>query len=120
MSTSKSIALLLSLTILGAASYAALFTELGIFLVGHRFFMPKAAHASTDEESTEHLFQVLQATQYGVNQAKNWTRKHRHPKCRIRIWKLLIELAPNEAWRRSYSNELKEELGRQENSTMTS
>ena len=110
MSSLKASGLILFFGLVGAASYVALYTDLGVFLVGHRYWMGKAAHAKTAEATITDLHRVVQATQYGVNQAQSWTRDHPHSACRIRIWRQLVQLAPSENWRHFYSTELKKDL----------
>lgn len=80
----------------------ALFTETGVFAIGHRYWMYRAARSTGEVELREHLGRVLAGTQYGVNLAENWVLEVEDRATRVRLWEALIELAPNEWWRERY------------------
>jgi hypothetical protein len=85
------------------------YTELGITLGGGgRYWVERAAEADDEDEAREHLRRVL-ATPYGVNLAENAVRDLEDRERRIRLWRLLIELAPNDGWRATYSLALERE-----------
>ena len=86
--------------------YGALFSGLGILVVGHHFWMSRAARSPDDESLTRNLERVLNSTQYGVNNAENWVLDVEDRETRIRLWEKLIELAPNEGWREYYRTRL--------------
>jgi hypothetical protein len=49
----------------------ALFTELGILTVGHRYWMSRAARSTNEARLADSIERVLRATQYGVNVAED-------------------------------------------------
>ncbi|MHB0972534.1 MAG: hypothetical protein ACYC7A_22675 [Thermoanaerobaculia bacterium] len=89
----------------------ALFSELGIFLVGYHVWMARAAAATSVASTDSNVRRVLNATQYGVNQAENYVLSVKDRDTRIRLWNRLIALAPNENWRRIYGYGLEAEYG---------
>lgn len=76
---------------------------------GGRYWVSRAVAADADTEAREHLRRVLGATQYGVNVAENAVRRLPRREDRIRMWRLLVELAPNENWRETYQRHLDQE-----------
>lgn len=109
MNPAKLIALLLSVCLVGGIVYGMLFTELGVFFGGYRFWMGLAAYSDFPELRSESVQRVLNGTQYGVDQAESWVLAHGDRTRRIRLWKILIERAPNEGWRSRYSDHLQRE-----------
>jgi hypothetical protein len=86
------------------------YTNLGIFAGGGgNYWVRQAAAASSDAEATSHLHRVLRVNQYGVNVAENSVRALPRKADRIRLWRLLIGLAPNDNWRAIYSRRLANE-----------
>ena len=54
----------------------------------------------------ESLGRVLGATQYGVNQAESYVRGLQNRRVRMRLWRTLIDMAPNETWVQQYTRDL--------------
>lgn len=106
------LAVALVVLILGGFAAAALFTEAGIFVVGFRFWMARAAAASTVAETDANLARVLGSTQYGVNRAESFVPAIEVRDTRIRLWRRLIALAPNDNWRQLYEYRLEAEYGK--------
>lgn len=80
------------------------YTAYGIFLAGgSHYWVRKAARTTDPAEAKAHLMRVMTATQYGVNAAENAVRDLERREDRIRLWSLLIEVAPNDTWRAIYS-----------------
>lgn len=101
--------LLVTLMVLGWIPWSR-YTELGIFAGGGgRYWVRRAAVATTDEEAKAHLGRVLATTQYGVNIAENAVADLPDHEARLRMWRLLVELAPNDNWRSIYTRRLKTE-----------
>jgi len=89
------------------------YTAYGIFAAGGgRYWVRRAAETTDAAEARAHLVRVVAATQYGVNIAENAVRDLERPKDRIRLWSLLIEVAPNDTWRAIYTRRRVEELQR--------
>jgi hypothetical protein len=92
-----------------AAAFVAFqrYTAFGIFGAGGgRYWVERAAAEENPDLARAHLRRVLGATQYGVNVAENAVRELPRPEDRIRLWRLLVEIAPNENWRGIYSRRL--------------
>jgi len=106
---SRALAALLLISVALAAWSFALYARLGIFLVGHRYWLWKAAQAESETATKDSLERVLNATQYGVNQAQTYVRGLDDRQTRIRLWRTLIDLAPNENWVRQYTADLESE-----------
>lgn len=97
--------------VLGAAVlYWCLYTEMGIFVVGHWYWMHRAGNAESADAARAHLERVVGATQYGVNFAQQGVRRVSDPRRRVELWNMLIELAPNDHWRAIYASNLQNEL----------
>jgi len=89
------------------------YTALGIFAAGGgRYWVGRAAGEANADVARAHLRRVVGATQYGVNVAENAVRELPRIEDRVRLWRLLIELAPNENWREIYSRRLAAENAR--------
>lgn len=82
-----------------------------MFVVGHRYWFWKASHADREDVMREDIGRVLGATQYGVNQAENYVREIEDRQTRIRWWRVLIDMAPNDNWAERYARLLQGELG---------
>jgi hypothetical protein len=95
-----------ALAVLTLGVYGALFTDLGILVVGHHYWMSRAARSPDDASLTENLERVLDSTQYGVNNAENWVLGAEDRATGLRLWAKLIELAPNDLWRGYYGERL--------------
>ena len=89
-----------------------LLSDLGIFLIGNKFWMARAVAAADVRETDAHLRRVLTATQYGVNQAENYVLSLDDRAARVRLWRRLVHLAPNQNWRDLYSYRLQAEYGK--------
>lgn len=92
-----------------AVSFIALqrYTAYGIFAAGGgRYWVHRAAAETDAGRAKAHLRRVANATQYGVNVAENAVRELDMPADRARLWRLLIEIAPNENWREIYARRL--------------
>lgn len=86
------------------------YSPYGIFLGGGaRYWVERAAAADDAREARAHLRRVL-ATPYGVNTAENAVRDLADPDRRIRLWRLLIELARSDNWRMAYTVDLERDL----------
>ena len=80
------------------------YTDYGIFIAGgNRYWIRRAAQAEDPAEAKAHLGRVIAATQYGVNVAENAVADLERREDRVRLWSLLIELAPNDTWRAIYT-----------------
>jgi hypothetical protein len=80
------------------------YTAFGIFAAGGgRYWVGQAAGEANADVARAHLQRVVGATQYGVNVAENAVADLPRADDRVRLWRLLIELAPNENWREIYS-----------------
>ena len=110
MSATKPVVLLTVIGLLGALTYGVLFTEIGVFVVGYRFWMSLAAHTDDTDTRIKLVQRALDGTQYGVNQAENWTRDHKNGEQRLELWRALIEAAPNEGWRDFYGARLRQDI----------
>lgn len=88
-------------------------TAFGIFAAGGgRYWVERAAGEANAGVARTHLRRVVGATQYGVNVAENAVGDLPRAEDRLRLWGLLIELAPNENWREIYSRRLAAENAR--------
>lgn len=76
---------------------------------GGRYWVSRAVAARADTEARAHLRRILGATQYGVNVAENAVRRLPRREDRIRMWRFLVELAPNDNWREIYQRHLDQE-----------
>lgn len=86
------------------------YTDLGIFVGGGgAYWVRQAAASPSDEEATAHLRRVLEATRYGVNTVENAVKDLPSRTDRVRLWRLLIRIAPNESWRKIYAQNLERE-----------
>jgi hypothetical protein len=91
------------------------YTAYGIFAGGGgRYWVSRAVAAHSEMEARAHLRRVLGATQYGVNVAETAVRRLPRRKDRIRMWRLLAELAPNDNWRKIYQRNFDQELAGRE------
>ena len=79
---------------------------LGIVVVGHRYWLWQASRAESEGARRESLGRVLGATQYGVNQAESYVRGLQDRRVRMRLWRTLIDMAPNETWVQQYTRDL--------------
>lgn len=96
--------------LLGVAAGAfVLHTDLGIFVLGYRYYMSRAASASQTSEIDRDLQRVLDATQYGVNNAENYVLSLKSREKRVVLWQHLVVLAPNSNWRHRYEVHLNSE-----------
>src|SRR5688572_6113702 len=93
----------LALAVIAMACTAVVFvafqrgTAFGIFAAGGgRYWVGRAADEPNAHLARAHLRRVVGATQYGVNIAENAVGDLPRAKDRVRLWRLLIELAPNE------------------------
>lgn len=84
---------------------------MGVFVVGNRYWFWKASHAESEDAMRGDIGRVLSATQYGVNQAENYVRDIEDRQTRIRWWRVLIDMAPNDDWAQRYARLLQAELG---------
>ena len=86
------------------------YTTLGIFMGGGgKYWVHRAASAPSDAEAAQYLQRVLHTTQYGVNIVENAVAGLPHRDDRVRMWRVLIGLAPNDIWRATYSRRLASE-----------
>jgi hypothetical protein len=86
------------------------YTTLGIFAGGGgNYWIRQAAAAPSDAQAANHLRRVLGINQYGVNIAENAVRGLPRKADRVRLWRLLIGVAPNDNWRQIYSRHLANE-----------
>jgi len=100
------------LVVLSAALGAwpfAIYTRLGIFAVGHRYWLWQASRAESEDARRESLGRVLNATQYVVNQAESYVRGIQDRRLRIRLWRTLIDTTPNDSWIQHYTRNLQSE-----------
>jgi hypothetical protein len=94
-----------------ASGYAwfALNTRIGMFMGGGRYYVACAASTNSPDQARAYLLRVLNNTQYGVNIAENSVRSLPNVEDRMRLWRYLIELAPNDNWRAIYRLDLERE-----------
>ncbi len=78
-------------------------SDLGIFLFrGSHYWFKLARSAEGADEAKAHLQRIIDATQYGVNIAQNHVNSLDETQERLRMFNLLVEIAPNEHWRKLY------------------
>jgi len=99
------------LVVVAVAVFWALFTDLGVFLVGNRYWVRRAFLATSETVSSTSLKRVVSATHYGVNIAENRVKALHECSDRARLFRLLVALAPNENWKEIYRRDLKAQLG---------
>lgn len=109
MDRRRTIGLLAVLAVLLGAWLFSLHTGIGVFVAGHRYWLWKASQAESEDALREHLGRVLDASQYGVNQAENYVREIEDRRVRIRLWRALVEMAPNDNWAERYARHLQGE-----------
>ena len=95
--------------IAGGYAWFALNTRIGMFMGGGRYFVARAASAKTPDEARAYLRRVLNNTQYGVNIAENSVRALPNVEDRVKLWRYLIEIAPNDNWQAIYGLDLEKE-----------
>jgi hypothetical protein len=109
------VCLLLILVILLAVPaflYTQRWTRPGIFLLGGTGYWVGRARAAVDPAEAKAYFRyVLASSQYGVNGAENAVNALPDQRDRVRLFTLLIEVAPNENWREIYGRDLERQRG---------
>lgn len=95
----------------GTLTWAALFTNLGVFLVGHDYWLWRARTSTDDAECEGHLRRVIGATQYGSDQVETYVLELDSPADRVRLWQRAIESANNDVRRERFAFRLERELG---------
>ena len=103
------LAILAGLVVLAVAAWVpwSRYTDLGIFVGGGgRYWVQRAAASRTDDEAVSCLRRVVAATQYGVNVAENQVAAIPDRQIRMRLWRILVQVAPNENWHGIYSRRL--------------
>jgi len=98
------------LTAVGALTWAALFTDLGVFVVGHDYWLWRARTSTDDAECERHLGRVIKATQYGSDQVETYVLELDSRTDRVRLWRRAIECAPNDNRREKFAFRLAKEL----------
>lgn len=94
----------------GTLTWAALFTDLGVFVVGHDYWLWRARTSTDDAECDRHLRRVIGATQYGSDQVETYVLELDSPTDRVRLWKRAIESANNDDRRERFVFRLEREL----------
>lgn len=100
------VALVAIVMIASAYVWFALTTRVGMFMGGGRYYVARAASTENPDQARAYLRRVLANTQYGVNIAENSVRALPNAGDRIKLWRYLIELAPNDNWRGIYGLDL--------------
>jgi hypothetical protein len=81
-------------------------TSLGISIGGgSTYWVSRAAETQSDLEAKDCLRKVLDSSQYGVNMAQRDILRLEDTGSRARLFGLLVQLAPNEHWRRIYGED---------------
>ena len=100
------LALFVALVVLPGITYWALYSDLGVFLIGNRYWVQRAATSTSFITTRVYLRRVLSATQYGANVVEARVRALPDRTQRARLFGVLVDLAPNASWRDVYLRNL--------------
>jgi len=86
-------------------------TDLGIyFFQGSHYWFDKARRAESADEAKDHLQRIVNATQYGVNIAQNHVNSLDDASERLKMFTMLVEIAPNKHWEKLYRLDVERQI----------